>query len=223
MLNPPIRIVSSEELKAQISARLKNPNPVGRKSNKMKQTQSKQPFRLQADQIHVPHAVFCQEDGIELSQITHSDLGAQSRGVVVVSIEEALPYFRLPTAVSSEGVALLITDAFDERIPSSRQIIRVPAHCRATKEPMLFTAAILQLGGKQVRRNVPQQCLEIQQVPNVVIRVVTFRDQLPEDWNVFNKRPAKNLLEAPPFVAHPASEILDVWDRQYLTSRSTFE
>eukprot|EP00438_Fugacium_kawagutii_P004348 Skav207885 [mRNA] locus=scaffold664:548451:552944:- [translate_table: standard] len=221
MLKPPFRIVTAEELKTQIQARMQSEQPVGKKANKTK-PRPIEPFRLQADQISIPTGVFRQEDGTELAQIKPQQLGPASKGIVVVTIDEALPYFNLNASVSSEGVGLLITDAHDPRIPNPKQIIRVPATCRATEEPMLFTAALLQLGQKAVARNVPHQIMEVQQVPNSVIRAVIYRDQLGGvDWDTFIRKPVKCILDSPPFVKEDAELILDVWDRQFLSNRLT--
>eukprot|EP00438_Fugacium_kawagutii_P018203 Skav230725 [mRNA] locus=scaffold401:87585:92222:- [translate_table: standard] len=222
MLQPPIRIVTAEELQAQIAARVKSSKPIGKKHNKSKplSTTSNQ-IRLQSDQITVPHAVFKQDDGQEVGQLLPQQLGPRAQGVMIVTIEEALPYFNLTSPVSTEGVGLLILDPFDQRLPSQRQVIQVPAHCKATGEPMLVKMAMVQLGTKAIQRNLPQNCPAVQQVANTVARIVVFQDQWSQSWEEFCQKPVRAILTHVNFQGLASEDILDVWDRQWLTSRLT--
>ena len=154
MQNPPIRIVLADELKQAVQKRAKDPAPVGSKGNK-RQTKTSNVLQIQADQIAVPDAIFKQADGAELDQINLQQINQSSKGIAVANIAEALPYFGIANPISSEGLGLLILDHTDPRIPPQHKVIQVPAHCRATQEPVIVTAAILQLGKKEVTRNLP--------------------------------------------------------------------
>eukprot|EP00435_Cladocopium_sp_Y103_P049941 s267_g15.t1 len=79
MSKPPIRIVTTEELKAMISQRMQEDRPVGKKSNKTKGKSDAPVLRLRADQIAIPAAVFRQQNGAELAQIGTQQLGANAR------------------------------------------------------------------------------------------------------------------------------------------------
>ena len=106
MQQPPIRLVLAEELQNMIQNRIKQGGPVGRKNNKVKTTpqEAQMRFKLLADQVSVPKAVFMQSDGVELQQIMPKDLQPGCKGIVVANIEDALPFFGLKSPVSSEGV-----------------------------------------------------------------------------------------------------------------------
>ena len=52
-----------------------------------------------------------------------------------MNVDEAIPYFQLTQPVSSEGVALLVIDHDDSRLPPNKQLLRVPAQCASTNEP----------------------------------------------------------------------------------------
>lgn len=219
MVRPPIRIVLAEELQATIDRRMQEGSVVGRKNNKAKgKAKTDELFKLRADQIHIPMAVFCQADGTELEQIPACDIGSEARGIVVTNIEEALPYFRLQKPMTSEGLALLILDFEDARIPAQKELIKVPAICRETQEPVLLQVAMLQIGSKQVGRNVPSQCIQIQEVENCVVRAMVYKDQFPDEWQEFIKHPVRHIMQNPIFAQHQ-QEILDVWDRQFLSIR----
>jgi len=221
-LSPPVRIVTSDELQEMIKQKVQQGGNIGRKSNKVKSANKKEQdhFHLRADQINVPPSVFRQEDGVELKQISPDQISNGSQGIVVVNIDEALPYFSLSSPVTSEGLGLLILDFDDQRIPMAKQVVKVPAHCAQTNEPIIFTAALLQLGCKQVTRNIPESCLAVQEVDNQVLRIVVFKDQFPHDWSSFVNNPVKNLMTQNILSEHQTN-VLDVWDRQFLTSKLT--
>ena len=216
---PPIRVVTAEELHEAIQARLKDPKQVGKKQNKIKGQKATKTMQLKADQLAIPMAVFRQEDGQEIGQIQANQIGPNAMGVVLVNIQEALPYFQLSAPVSQQGIALLILDHDDARLPPSCQVTKVPAKCLATNEPMIVSIAVLQIGAQQVVRNLPTNCLEVPEVSHQVIRVQIYKDQCKAKWEELIQKPVKHLLNMSPFTEVASSAILDVWDRQYMTAR----
>ena len=218
--SPPIRLVLAEELKTMVLARMQDNRPVGSKQNKAAhRKQQTKPLRLQAEQIQVPFAVFKQDDGAEVGQIQAHQLGPTSRGVLVMNIEAAIPYFTLQSPLSQEGVALLILEASDSRIPECHTKVKVPVQCQETQEPIIITVAILQVGTKVISRNVPANCLEIEEVPNEVVRIAIFQDQFPGSWQDIVAKPVKTMLACRPFDELEKGALLDVWDRQFLSDK----
>ena len=216
---PPIRVVMASELSESIKNR-KATGVVGSKTSKAKKSGAYQdPIALQASQLEIPQAVFKQSDDVELGQLQPHQIGTGCQGVLLVNIQDALPYFSLGSAVTTEGAALLIIDHSDNRIPSTREIIRVPAHCKATSEPVILTVAMLQLGQKTVMRNTPSQWVAIKEVENKVIRVLLFRDQYSGQWQEIADKPVKSILAMEPFASLAPHNILDVWDRQFTSLR----
>ena len=219
---PPIRIVLADELSSMLKAKAQTAAPVGKKSNKMKQKNGKKaPLQLHADQLCVPHAVFKQTDGTEISQISTAAIAPGSQGVALTNIAEALPYFSLTEPVSPQGVALLILEFDDPRLPPNHQVLKVPVQCKETKDPLILKVAIVQLGHQQVRRNLPTQTIEVPEVPNMVVRLVIFKDQFGGSWEEFIKSPVKHLMQQEPFRSLQQQDVIDVWDRQYMTTRMT--
>ena len=140
---PPIRLVLAEELKQMIHRKMQSDAPIGKKSNKSKQHRQSNPeLRIRADQITVPHGVFRQQGGGEVGPLSQGQINAKSQGILVTNIEEALPYFTLQQPLSSEGIGLLVLDHLDARLPANHSIVRVPAICRATSEPIIAMAAL---------------------------------------------------------------------------------
>ena len=111
---------------------------------------------------------------------------------------------------------MLVLDHNDPRLPTNHTIVRVPALCKATSEPLIATAALFQLGRKNVLRNIPEECIEVQETPFAVIRAVLYRDQVQASWDVITSGPVKYLLGMPSMQGLNQADIMDVWDRQYL-------
>ena len=51
-----------------------------------------------------------------------------------------------------------------------------------TDEPILVTAALLQIGNQTVQRHRPDTCVKIDEVPTQVVRMLAYRDQLKLEW-----------------------------------------
>ena len=215
---PPLQIVLASELQTMIKARAAAGKPFGNKHNKQKK--GNPPIvQLKSNQLAIPHAVFKQEDGVELSQVLSTQVHGKNQGIILANIEEALPYFGVSSAVSKEGLGLLVIEHADHRLPKQHSLVRVPLTCKATNEPMLITCALIQLGMKEVARNIPSQCLAVQEVENMVIKVMVYKDQYGEEWNEFIEKPVKTLLAQTPFDQIDPQNIMDVWDRQYLNNK----
>ncbi|CAL1144770.1 unnamed protein product, partial [Cladocopium goreaui] len=220
LLRPPIRIVLSDELKQLIQNKVQTQGQVGTKANKIKnKTQRKAPLQLKADQLEVPHAVFKQGDGTELSQLAASEIAPGSQGVAIVNIAEAMPYFQLTEAVSPHGIALLVLEFDDPRLPPHHQVMKVPMQSKDTHDPLIVSVAVVQLGHQPVQRNVPTHTIAVPEVPNQVIRVLVYKDQFTGQWSDFVKSPVKCLMQQDPFRQLQQTDVIDVWDRQFLTAK----
>jgi hypothetical protein len=220
LCKPPLRIVLPEELRGMIQSKMDSGKPIGRKNNKVKTSRPGiGDIRLKADQIIVPNAVFKQQDGAELGHLNPSQINATSRGIIVVNYEDAKPYFGINQAMTSEGLGLLVLDHHDTRLPNNHTIVRVPALCKATSEPLLATAALFQLGQKTVMRNLPEECIEVQETPYAVVRVALYRDQAPVSWESVIAGPVKQMMNIPTLQGLQQADVMDVWDRQFLDDR----
>ena len=216
--SPAIQIVLSSEQQALIDRRIAAGRPIGRKSNKQKQTPANQPVLLDPSQVQIPSSVFQQEDGVHLDQIQLHQINANGQGIIVASVDEALPYVTRGDAISSEGLAILVINYADSRLPNHAQPIKFPAVCASSGESMLVSAAMYQIGAKRVQRQLPQQCNKIDQVETTVLRIALYRDQTKCVWTDIAKSPVKLIL-ASDGLAPFGREVLDVWDRQYLSKR----
>jgi hypothetical protein len=216
MQKPPIQIVLTDELQAAVADRVKHGQVIGKRNNRKTVAQAKAPIVLRADKIAVPDAIFQQSDGVQIGQLTVHQIQSNAKGVVVVNVQDALPFFQLNEPVSSEGVALLILDHQDVRIPDPKQMVKFPAHFCDTDEPILVTAAMLQIGSKPVQRHRPDTCVKIDEVPTQVVRLLTYRDQAKMDWASIVEGPMKALLTLETLAFLEQDQILGIWNRQYL-------
>ena len=115
MQKPPLQIVLTEELQAAVTSRAQNGQAIGKRNNKKMSNKQKPPLVLPADKIMIPNAIFQQDDGMKFNQLTIHQIHGNAKGVVVVNVNDALPFFQLNDLVSTEGIALLILDHHDLR------------------------------------------------------------------------------------------------------------
>ena len=216
-LSPPLQLVHAEELQTAIQNRLQNGKPFGRKQNKKSHREDKPQIQIDAASIQIPPAIFQQQDGTQLSQIQPSDFHSKCKGVAVVNIKDAIPFFQLNDALSKEGIGLLIVDYMDDRIPQAHEIISFPANCPNTGEPIILTAALLQLGQQHVSRFIPSDRTKVEEVPTEVLRIVVFKDQCNFTWSEFVQKPVKHVLASETASSLSQEDIIDVWDRQFLS------
>ena len=218
-LRPPLQLVLAEELKIAVDARLKGGKSFGKKQYKQhSQGIPQSSIRLHSAHVQVPTGIFQQTDGTKLTQITHLQINPQAKGFAVVNIDDALPFFDIHDPIGKAGIALFILDHQDKRIPEHCKTIRFPAQYAETDEPVIVTAAVLQLGQQTVQRFVPDTCAKIDEVATSVIRIMAYKDQYRDhDWNNFKDRPVKCLMEQPAFQMLPKNAVIDVWDRQFVS------
>ena len=221
--SPPFRIVLAAELDTAVKARLATGKPMGSKTNKKAHPKSaKPPVIPSADQIKLPDAIFAQQDGQLLPTIPLHKVEAHAQGVAVCNIQDVQHFMHLTAPLSSEGLALLILDHADPRLPDKSEHTRVPAMSACTGEPMLVSAAMIQLGAKQVVRHVPSESFALEEIQTKVLKVLVYKDEWPGSWQSFLQHPVKDLfdhelLQAPEY-SH-SEHILDVWDRQTLDDK----
>ena len=218
---PPIQLVLADELQAQIEKRQKEGKSVGSKQTKAKHTKSKlnqaPDLTLKPDQIKMPEGIWKQHDNTTLKQITAHQVQQRQKGIALMTIEEAQPYLQLKEAICTEGLAILILNSHGVTMPEACQQVSFPASYVATQEPMIITAHIVQLGQQAVQRVMPSNPITVNEVPTEVLRCVIHRDQFNQDWSMIVKQPVRTLMELEHLKTIQTNQILDVWDRQYLT------
>ena len=221
--SPPIRIVLATEIDAAVKERLATKKPMGTKSTKQKGHRGSRPQVIPtADQIKLPDSIFVQQDGQKLSAIPVHKVEEHAQGVAVCNIHEVQHFLSLTSPLSAEGVALIILDHADPRLPPQVEQIRIPAMSAATSEPMLVSAALLQLGSKKVLRHVPAESFALDEIQTQVLKVVVYQDEWTGTWSSFIQHPVKAIFDHAVMqdAEFPqADNVMDVWDRQTLDSK----
>lgn len=214
---PPIKLVLNEELQQQIAERLRSGQPMGsKKGKKARQPTASKWVAPQASQVQIPDGIFQQQDGTALKQISLHQLQLNQKGVAVVNIQDAAPFFNLQQPLCSEGVGMLVLEFSDSALPINHQIVRFPASCPETGEPMILTAALLQLGHQTVSRVLPSDPTAVDLVDTSVLRFALYKDQCTIPWQSLANKPVRALLELEHFADLDKGDLLDVWDRQHL-------
>ena len=163
------------------------------------QTSRKQHACLPAlDTLCIPTGVFTSSVG-DLEHLAPSAIGPTATGVVMLGVEEALPYTQVSRPVSSSALGLLVPgpqQVEGATLPGLR--LRFTAKLLATGEPVLLSASLFQLGSIEVTKYLPQQTATVEVTPSVVTKFTLFRDEALVEWQDVVKAPVKALLEAMP-------------------------
>ena len=218
---PKLQLVLSSELSDVIRARTDDPTPFGHKKTKQKQSrphETSKGLHVCPGDVSVPDGIFKDSEDHVVSQICKTDIGPQARGVVVVDAAEAQA--RMAQPVSAHGLALVLVDKPHTALHGVGDEIRFPVKCKATDEPMLISARLIQLGAKHIMRNQVQTPPKIDEVDTFVVKCLAYRDELDVDWAAFSSQPVKQIIQLHPELQLP-DMILDCWDRQFLGMKLT--
>ena len=233
---PPLQLVMPDELaaKAGVESNPKAKKP--KKSGKPPVVGPAKPADLDPSKLTIDEGVFRVANDVPVKHLSLSQVGPLAKGVALTSYQEALPFLKSGSLLTSQGLALIILDGPDE--PDTRltwSTVRFAARCTLNLEPMLLTGCLLQLGQQPVFLHSPQNAAPVPSVPVTCARLVIFRDQWEGDWTLFTTKPVKQVFELiSPLQTcrtsgctcakwHVDSQydcqevVLDVFRRQYLT------
>ena len=217
---PKVQLVLPGELEQLIQNRLKEGTPFGRHKQKKGGTPSnKGIIQLQPEDICIPHGIFRSGSSQPIAQIPKTHIGPDATGIVIVNAFEATPYIKLNRPVSSQGLAMLVLDHESTTVHGQGQVIRFPATCNKTGEPMLLSGRLIQIGSVEISRNEPTQKLKVEEEETKVIRILAYRDEIEPAtvWGDFATQPVKQIVKWTPALQNIDQQVvLDVWDRQWV-------
>lgn len=222
--SPPIKLIMSDELQAQIQIRTKTTNRIGNKNKKVSQSHIvPDHIQVEACDVEIPTGVFRQANGPLLGNIDVQNIGPNAAGVVIVDNNQAEAILRLKQPVTQNGLAIIVlanrTSASDHLVPA----IRFPAMFKKTQEPIIISGFMYQLGKHQAIRHEPQEKLAIDYVQAEAIRCLVFRDQAGPLWEKMGGHPVRAIFDAEPMLTSKNDEgqnvVIDVWDRQWYSKR----
>ena len=228
---PSIRLVLEDELQATIRARTKQKGSVRAKG--ASKGKGMPPVHLHPGDIVIPPGIFRVESGELVAQMDPKQIGQAAQGVVVFSEAEVQPYLKHQVN-SSHGLGFLVLSPYTSDLAAQGEVHRFPVQSKVTGEPLLVSAVLLQRGKTRIVRNVPQQAPAIDQIETQTVKVLVYRDQCT-DWDAVTSQPVKHIISqfeelkickeprcsCPRWHPHEQandSPILDVWQRDFLTS-----
>lgn len=234
---PPFRLIAPEELDRVLAEKAKAGKPIGNRATKAPRSGSTTQVNIGPQDVIIPKGVFAQDDGSLMPQIQLRQVGTAAKGIIVVTEHEVQPYLASNT-ISNDGLAFIVLHPTKALQTTAGQLIRFPAQCATTGEPILVSAFMIQKGKQMVQRALPNKLPKVEEVPVSTIKMLVFRDQLPMGWKEFCEAPVKNLISLAKCLQicrangcdcelwHPANmadgamaePILDIWNRDFLTT-----
>jgi len=160
--------------------------------------------------LSLPSGVF-QANGAPLGQISIKQIGPIAQGVVMLTVEEAMPYLKSGKSVSSEPLALAVFAPagtnIETALPHARMMI--PCVCIANQEPILTEAVIVQIGQGFVEKKAAPSAILLDQLEVVSIKVLVYKDEYPHNWDDFVAAPIKQLVKIFPVLRRCPDESCD--------------
>lgn len=236
---PPYQLIKPSELQAAVDARSKNARPLGSKKQKDKGSgkgKGKQTV-LAPESLRLDPGVFVVGDGKPVHQLSLGDIGPMAIGVVLATLDQALPFISQNRQVSMGGLAIVVLNVKEapSDLPLIAEPIRFPAVCAANAEPVLVQGLMFQLGNIPVSRATSPDPVKMECIPTFVAKLVIFRDGV-QDWESFAKQPVRYVQQHFQFLVpckedecpgscgkwHSGSDVhiedplMAVWNRQWL-------
>lgn len=238
---PPLQLIQPLELKQAIDKRSRSDQPVGKRSQKAKGKGKGEPAgtkQVDPTGLRIESGLFQCGNGVDLPQLDLTQIGSSASGIVLTSLDAALPYLRSGKQISVGGLGFLLVNCTATEVPTSLipEPIRVPVVCVANSEPVLLDAVLFQLGAMPVSRRPQSEACSIVTLSSCVVKILVFRDQLDIQWDVFARHPMRHIFsKVPTLVAcddefcqghceawHPTSEcaldspVMELWAKQWL-------
>lgn len=196
------RLVTQEELQAQINAKASSSFgasiPKGKMKKKSQQSKAISVLQLDPNDLQLDSQHFVDQDGDCIPQIPFQEVVADKRGLAICSRQDALSFLNPFRIISSDSLALLTTSELDNIDKGTANIIsiRYSAIFTPTQEPVILHGSLLQLGDMKVERFFPDSTAmdQLEAVRTSVIKVTAFRYELEMPWDTFIASPVKHLL-----------------------------
>ncbi|CAK9010817.1 Modification methylase Eco47II [Durusdinium trenchii] len=238
-----IRLVTHEELEAQITARAKTKHGchIPRAKEKKSRTAA---TRFTAENLDVSllpldKSHFKDEDGDDIPQIQFEEVRSNGRGIAVCSQTDARAFIVDPKSISTDALALLVLPPLPPEACASANItsMRFPAVYGPQQEPMLVQSTMVSIGDVDIHRHFGASDTKLAVLDTSVFKTVIYRDELEQDWARFIQHPVRYLTELLPALQlcrgrkcgaecprfHPPLDedidgaIQEVWARKFLS------
>ena len=193
------RLVTREELNAQIASRASNRYGAKIANHKSKKSKTLPTRILPADldplQVQIDSDHFRDSDNDKVAQISFDTVTAEARGLAVCSLSQAIPFLRAAKHNSSDALGLLalaeLPDDLKTNLPTVA--LRIPATYGAASHPLLIDGALVQLGDCKIKRHEAASFKE-ELAKMAVLKIVVYRDELQLQWQDLVASPVKVII-----------------------------
>ena len=235
---PMLKLIRPAELQQVIEEKSQSTGSVGNRSMKKKgQGKGKQPALIDPSSIRIAEGTFVSGESQPVQQIQVHQIGPLQAGVVLASLDQALPFISQNRQVSLGSLAIIVLNMPDTPpgLPLIAEKVTFPGICAANSEPLILTGSMFQLGATPVTRASASQLVTLKSIQTCVIKLSVYRDALGLQWSEFCERPLHHLVQLVPVLMMCKEEgcnscphwhgndsdlrdpILGVWNRQWLT------
>ena len=238
------RWIKQDELAAVIKGKAKQtfgavvPNG---KAKKQKLAGKALPSHLQVEPQHLllsPQS-FTTEASEALRQLAFDEVASGARGVAFCTAQQAAPFLSPWRALSVEPLGLVTTSCLPLEACAGAPVVqlRYPAIYGPTREPVLISGSLIQLGDDPVRL-AQADITDIDRIETQACKLTLYRDECSLDWGKLADAPIRLLLQSFPALVlcrnaacpadsscphfHAAVEeavdcvLLDVWSRAFV-------
>lgn len=195
---PAYQLIRPSELQAVVDRRAHSDAPLGHKKQKSKGAGKGKSKGSELDpaSLRIEEGTFTVGEGKPIAQLALGDIGPMAMGVVLATLDQALPFISQNRQVSMGGLAVVVLNVSEvpSGLPLISEPIRFPAVCAANAEPVLVQGLLFQLGNVPVRRAVTTDPVAMECIQTFVAKFVIFRDGV-SDWESVVKQPVRYLLQ----------------------------
>ena len=192
----PFLWLTHEELQDHIAARSQQKqgdSAGGRKVRKVRDPKPKEPFQISPEQITLVPKSFVDSDGKALPQVHLQDLKPDSRGVAIVTVDQAQRFLLDSKSISHDHLGLVTTLELPSQVPGTLTTQKLTWPALFQDEPLLIKGSLIQIGDLPVALKLhPASKAAI--VDTALLRLQLYRDEWPHDWTQVTRGPLKQLI-----------------------------
>ena len=240
---PIFKFVLYSELQSHIAQRAAShhgaqvPDAKAKKSREASRKSAPPPVQVDPGHLLLAPGSFVGEDGTPVSQLSLAEVVSDAHGIAFCTPQQIVPFLDGFQSMSVSPLGLLTTAELPGEsiagIPA--QNLRYPAIYGPTKEAVILSGTLVQVGDEQVTL-AKQDIADVDQLETETLRIQVFRDETSLSWDEFHPAPFRALLAHIPGLSlcrdqgckgdccryHCAIEeaadqlLLDIWSRQFL-------
>ena len=157
--------------------------------------EQQEPLRIDPNQIWLKKDGFVDSENKNVAQLFINEIKANGRGIAVMTATDAKSYIVEGRSISVDALALLTTSVIPTDLQGCRphQEIRYSGIYGPTREPIILSGSLIQLGDMHVAKKVLNTVPQLNTIKTMTIKVHYFRDQAQIEWDQFCKRPVSKL------------------------------